>query len=259
MKKIRIIARLDVKGPNVIKGVHLECLRVVGDPGILAQRYYHGGADEILYMDIVASLYGRNNLLDIVHKASEKIFVPLTVGGGIRTLEDIRALLLAGADKIALNTAVTKSPEFITKAAEKFGSQCIVISIEAKQTKPGCWEAYTDNGRERTGLDVIKWARRVEALGAGEILVTSIDQEGVKNGFDLELMRAVSSAVSLPLISSGGAGTMDHITKCARETYVDAIALASVLHYNTLAIGDVKAMLHQEGVSVRRILSEHHS
>ncbi len=182
MKKVRIIARLDVKGQNVIKGVHLECLRVIGKPGELAEKYYLEGADELLYIDIVASLYRRDNLLNIVNQASDKIFIPFTVGGGIRTLEDIKEFLKAGADKVAINTAATKDPNLLAKAARMFGSQCIVLSIEAKFRNDNKWEAFTDNGREKTGLDVVEWAKQGEELGAGEILLTSIDQEGTKKG-----------------------------------------------------------------------------
>src|SRR3989338_10018352 len=206
MKK-RIIARLDVKGPNVIKGIQFECLRVMGKPEDLAREYYLQGADELIYLDTVASLYQRNNLLNIVRQASENIFIPFTAGGGVRSISDIRSLLSAGAEKVAINTAATKNPNLIRQAARMFGSQCIVLSIEAKQIAPGRWEAYTDNGRNRTGLDVLKWAKRAEYLGAGEILLTSVDMEGTERGFDLELVEAVSKAVSIPVIASGGAGS----------------------------------------------------
>ena len=236
MKKIRIIARLDVKGSNVIKGVHLECLRVVGKPGELAEKYYLGGADELIYIDVVASLYGRENLLNIVNQASDKIFIPFTVGGGVRTTDNIREFLKAGADKVAINTAATKNPGLIKEAAKMFGSQCIVVSIEAKKIGAGKWEAYTDNGREKTGLDVIEWIKKIEDLGAGEILLTSIDAEGTKKGFDLELIDAVSETVSIPLIASGGAGTVDHISDCITKGKADAVAIASMFHYNLRTI-----------------------
>jgi len=253
MKKVRIIARMDVKGPNVIKGVQLECLRIVGKPGELAEKYYQQGADELLYIDIVASLYGRQNLLDIVQQASDKIFIPFTVGGGIRTLNDIREFLRAGADKVAINTAATKHPELIKEAARMFGSQCIVASIEAKKVHEEKWEAYTDNGREKTGLDVIEWARKVEELGAGEILITSIDAEGTKKGFDVELIKEVTAAVSIPVIASGGAGKVEHFSICMRECNVDAIAAAAVLHYNELTIKDIKQYISKQGKEVRKI------
>lgn len=252
MKKLRIIARLDVKGQNVIKGVHLECLRVVGKPGELAEKYYLGGADELIYMDIVASLYGRKNLLDIVNQASDKIFIPFTVGGGIRTIKDIKEFLKAGADKVAINTAATKNPKLVRKAAKTFGSQCIVASIEAKKVMEDKWEAYTDNGREKTGLDVIKWAKKLEELGAGEILLTSIDMEGTKKGFDLEIIKRVSEVVSIPLIASGGAGNSSHISNCIIEGKVNAVAIASVLHYNLLTIGEIKGYLSKQGIEVRK-------
>lgn len=252
MKKTRIIARMDVKGPNVIKGVNLECLRVVGKPDEMAETYYLNGADELIYMDIVASLYRRDNLLEIVNKASDKIFIPFTVGGGIRNLEDIRLFLKAGADKVAINTAITKNPLFITEAAKRFGSQCIVASIEAKKKGPETWEAYTDNGREKTGLDVIDWARKAEELGAGEILLTSVDKEGTKKGFDIELIRKVTEQVSIPVIASGGAGSTQDVAECIKEGKADAVALASVLHYKNLRIPDMKDELAQKGIEVRQ-------
>lgn len=253
MKKVRVIVRLDVKGPNVIKGVHLECLRIVGKPGELAEKYYLQGADELTYMDIVASLYGRQNLLNIAHQASDRIFIPFTVGGGVRTIDDIKDFLKAGADKVAMNTAATKKPELIREAAKMFGSQCIVSSIEAKKVGEGKWEAYTDNGREKTGLDVIEWAKKVEELGAGEILLTSIDMEGTKKGFDLELIKKVSEVISIPLIASGGAGNVDHISDCIIKGKVNAVAMAAVLHYNLLTIKEIKEHLSNQGILVRKI------
>ena len=252
MKKIRVIARLDVKGQNVIKGVHLECLRIVGKPYELANAYYLQGADELIYVDIVASLYGRQNLLHIVDKASDSIFIPLTVGGGIRTVEDIKEFLKVGADKVAINTAITKRPELITEGAKIFGSQCIVASIEAKKIGENKWEAYTDNGREKTGLDVLDWAKEVEKRGAGEILLTSIDMEGTKKGYDLELLKQISSSVSIPVIASGGAGNFNHFTKCLTETDVDALAVATMLHYNIATIEQIKENLSKNRVEVRK-------
>ena len=225
MANIRLIARLDIKGPNLIKGIHLEGLRVVGDPQQYAQDYYQAGVDELIYMDIVASLYGRNNLADIVKRTAENVFVPLTVGGGVRSGDDVRTLLRAGADKVAINTAATRRPELITEVAHKFGSQCMVLSIEAKRSSPGKWEAYIDNGREHTGLDVVEWARRGVELGAGEILLTSVDQEGTRKGFDCHLVEAVSSAVSIPVIASGGMGSSDHLVDAVRAG-ADAVAMA---------------------------------
>ncbi len=251
MKKIRIIPRLDVKGPNVIKGIHLECLRVVGKPGEFAERYYLSGADELLYIDIVASLYRRENLLNIVHEASDKIFIPFTVGGGIRTIDDIREFLKAGADKVAINTAATINPDLIAKASHTFGSQCIVLSIEAKKQGEEKWEAYTNNGRERTGLDVIEWAKRGEELGAGEILLTSIDQEGTKKGFDLELISRVIEEISIPVIVSGGAGCIEDIITCIKKCKADSIAIASILHYNMTTIPEIKNELKKYDIPVR--------
>jgi len=251
MVKVRIIARLDVKGPNVIKGVNLECLRVVGKPGELTEKYYLQGADELIYIDIVASLYGRQNLLNIVHQASDKIFIPFTVGGGIRSIDDIRQFLKAGADKVAINTAATKNPELIREAAKTFGSQCIVSSIEAKKIAEGKWEAYTDNGREKTGLDVIEWAKKVEELGAGEILLTSIDQEGTKKGFDLELVKQVAKVTNIPLVVSGGAGNPEHLAKVIEEGQVDGVTVSSLLHYNLTNIPAIKEYLKMKNIGVR--------
>lgn len=250
MKKVRIIPRLDVKGPNVVKGIHLEGLRIVGKPGEMAKKYYEDGADELLYMDIVASLYGRNNLVDIVKQASDAIFIPLTVGGGIRSIEDINTLLRAGADKVAINTAATKDSLLITKAAKMFGSQCIVVSIEAQYHGNGNWEAYTDNGREKTGLNVIEWAERVTELGAGEILITSIDREGTEKGYDIELIKKLSP-LPIPVIACGGAGKVEHIIDCIKYGKPDAISLASILHYKKKSIPDIKKSLFENGISVR--------
>ncbi|HYD03337.1 MAG TPA: imidazole glycerol phosphate synthase subunit HisF [Alphaproteobacteria bacterium] len=238
----RIIARLDVKGPNVVKGVHLEGLRIIGNPYELAKRYEEQGADEIIYIDTVASLYGRDNLVEIVKKTTKDIFIPITVGGGIRTLEDINDLLKCGADKVAINTAAINNPQIITKAAERFGSQCIVVSIEAKRREEHGivkWEAYTENGRERTHKDVIEWIKEAIKLGAGEILLTSIDCEGVKKGFDSELIDEASKVCTIPLIISGGAGNLAHIEEAFKKG-VDAVSLASVLHYKTLTVSEIK-------------------
>ena len=199
-KYVRIIPRLDIKGPNLVKGIHLEGLRVLGKPEKFARHYYEQGADELVYMDVVASLYGRNNLLDIVAKTSREIFIPLTVGGGLRTIKDIQAVLRAGADKVALNTAAIRRPELIREAAKRFGSSTIVISIEAIKKSDGRYEAYTDNGREKTGVDVFDWALKAVELGAGEIMITSIDQEGTGHGFDIALTRKIAEAVNIPVI-----------------------------------------------------------
>jgi cyclase len=251
MPPLRLIARLDIKGPNVVKGIHLEGLRVVGDPGALARRYYEAGIDEILYIDIVASLYGRNNILSIVEAAARDIFVPLTVGGGLRSVEDIVEALRHGADKVAINTAAIARPGFVREAAEALGSQCIVVSIEAKQRGPGRWEAFTENGREATGVDALDWAVEAERLGAGELLVTSIDREGTKKGFDIALLKAIRERVRIPVIASGGAGAPAHLETALREQSADAVACASVLHYETHGVPEIKRELQAAGLEVR--------
>lgn len=253
---IRIIPRLDIKGPNVVKGVHLEGLRVVGDPAEHARRYYEEGADELLYMDIVASLYGRNNLLGIVERAAADIFIPLTVGGGVRSLDDVYKLLRAGADKVAVNTAAIRNPGFIREAARSFGSQCIVVSIEAKRQASGGWEALTDNGRERTGVDAQEWARRAADLGAGEILVTSVDREGTLKGYDLELTAALATTVPIPVIACGGAGSPAHALAAVREGRADAVSLASILHFKRCGLRELKEALLAGGAPVRRPIAE---
>lgn len=230
----RIIPRLDVKGPNLVKGVHLEGLRVLGKPDRFARVYYEEGADELLFMDIVASLYGRNSLLDIVRRTAAEIFIPLTVGGGIRSLDDMRDALRAGADKVAINTAAVRDPQLVRQASRRFGSSTIVVSIEAMRQPSGTWEAFTDNGRERTGLDAVEWASRVAEAGAGEILLTSIDREGTGRGYDLELTRAVADAVDVPLIAGGGAGGIADVAAVIEDAGASAACVASILHYNVL-------------------------
>jgi cyclase len=252
MSNVRLIARLDIKGPNLIKGIHLEGLRVVGDPQAFAERYYHEGIDELIYMDIVASLYGRNNLTDIVRHTADRIFMPLTVGGGIRSPDDVRDLLRAGADKIAINTAAMRRPELISEIARRFGSQCVVLSIEAKRRNDGGWEAYVDNGREKTGMDVVEWARRGEQLGAGEILVTSVDQEGTRKGMDCNLVRAITDAVKLPVIASGGAGSPADVVKAVTEGHADAVAMADILHYGRHSLSAIRTAAIEAGIHVRR-------
>jgi len=251
MSNIRLIARLDIKGPNLIKGIHLEGLRVIGSPNEHALRYYLQGADELIYMDCVASLYGRNHLGDIIKAAAQNIFVPMTVGGGIRSVEDATQILRAGADKVAVNTAAIANPQLISDIARSFGSQCMVLSIEAKQVGPGQWQAFTDNGREYTGLDVIEWAKRGVAMGAGEILLTSIDREGTRKGFDIELVKAVTQEVSVPVIASGGMGKPEDIIDVVREGGADAIAMADILHYKRAEIGEIRAIAKSAGLSVR--------
>jgi len=248
---IRLIARLDIKGPNLIKGIHLEGLRVVGDPQEYARRYYEAGADELVYMDIVASLYGRNNLTEIVKRAAQDIFIPMTVGGGVRSVDDAKQLLRAGADKIAVNTAAIARPELITEISRRFGSQCMVLSIEAKQVGENKWEAYTDNGRERTGVDVVEWAIKGCELGAGEILLTSVDREGTRKGFDVALVRAVATAVPIPVIASGGMGTTEHLVEVIKIGEADAVAMADVLHYNRISMSQIREAAIAAHIPVR--------
>lgn len=251
VKNIRLIARLDIKGPNLIKGIHLEGLRVIGSPSEHALRYYQQGVDELIYMDCVASLYGRNHLGDIVKSAARDIFVPMTVGGGIRSVDDATQILRAGADKVAVNTAAVANPQLITDIARRFGSQCMVLSIEAKQVGPERWEVYTDNGRERTGLDVVEWVKRGVAQGAGEVLLTSVDREGTRKGFDVALVRAVTSAVSVPVIASGGMGKPEDLLEAVCEGGADAVAMADILHYKRADIGEIRAVAQAAGLGVR--------
>jgi cyclase len=252
VKNIRLIARLDIKGPNLIKGIHLEGLRIIGSPNEYALRYYLQGADELIYMDCVASLYGRNHLGDIVKAAAKDIFVPMTVGGGIRSVDDATAILRDGADKVAVNTAAVANPQLITDIALRFGSQCMVLSIEAKEVAPERWEVYTDNGRERTGLDVIEWAKLGVAMGAGEILLTSVDREGTKKGFDVSLTRAVTAVVSVPVIASGGMGKPEDLIAVVSEGGADAGAMADILHYNRASIGDIRLVAESAKLGVRQ-------
>jgi cyclase len=251
VRNVRLIARLDIKGSNLIKGVHLEGLRVVGKPSEYALHYYEQGVDELLYMDCVASLYGRNHLGDIVRSAAENIFVPMTVGGGIRSVDDATQILRAGADKVAVNTAAVSNPQLISDIARRFGSQCMVLSVEAKQIAPMRWEVYTDNGRERTGLDVIDWVKRSVSMGAGEILLTSIDREGTRKGFDIDLVSAVTNEVSVPVIASGGMGMIEDCVTVARDGCADAVAMADILHYKRATVGDIRAHAKAAGLSVR--------
>ena len=253
MSNLRIIPRLDIKGKNLIKGVQLEGLRVMGDPQEFAIRYYEAGADELVYMDIVASLYGRNNLSDIIRRAADQVFIPITVGGGIRSVDDARHILRSGADKVAINTAAIARPDLISEVARHFGSQAMVLSIEAKQVAQGKWEAYTDNGRERTGLDVLQWARRGVEMGAGEILLTSVDREGTRKGFDIDLIRQVSEAATVPVIASGGMGSIEDFLMAAQFGLADGISMADTLHYNRLQLGDIRAAALKAGLAVRQI------
>lgn len=250
MARLRIIPRLDIKGQNLIKGIRLEGLRVVGDPHAFALRYYAQGADELVFMDVVASLYQRNNLTDIIARAADRVFIPITVGGGIRSLADVDMLLRSGADKVAINTAAIKQPELITQVARRYGAQCMVLSVEAKQRAAGRWEAYTDNGREPTGLDVVEWVERAVALGAGEVLLTAVDREGTRKGLDLELLRAITSRVEVPVISSGGFGPVEDLAAAA-QAGASGVAIADALHWGRTTIAQLKQQADAVGVEVR--------
>lgn len=251
MKSIRLIARLDVKGPNLVKGIQLEGLRKLGDPNEFARRYYAAGIDEILYIDIVASLYERNSLLDLVRQTTADVFIPITVGGGIRSVEDVRQALRAGADKVAINTAAIRRPELIREVAQTFGSQCLVLSIQAKRSGPGVWEAYMENGREHTGKDAVAWAREACELGAGEILLMSVDQEGTAKGFDVDLVRQVSRVVSIPVIAGGGMGSVADLIEVVRDAGADAVAMAHVLHYGVCDLEEIRREALRCGLRVR--------
>jgi cyclase len=248
MNKIRIIPRLDIKGPNLVKGIHLEGLRVLGKPEKYAKFYYKNGADELFFQDAVASLYERNSLSDIISKTAKEIFIPLTVGGGIRTIQDIKNVLRAGADKVAINTAAVKNPEFIKEASLKFGSSTIVVAIEAIKQYNGQYLAYTDNGREESSFEVVSWARRVEELGAGEIVITSVDKEGTGEGFDLKLIKMIAETVSIPVIAHGGCSGPQDAAKIIIEGGADAVAVSSILHYKAIAeINSVYESFEVEG------------
>lgn len=252
MTNLRLIGRLDVKAPYLIKGVQFEGLRKLGDPGKFARKYYEQGIDEIIYIDAVASLYERNTIVDLVRHTAENVFIPITVGGGVSSVEDARTLLKAGADKIAINTAAVRRPELITEMAEEFGSQCMVLSIQAKRQN-GHWEAYSDQGREHTGLDAVEWAQRGQTLGAGEILLTSVDRDGTRSGFDLAVTRAVTSTVTIPVIASGGMGAFEHLLEAVRDAGAHAVAMAHVLHYERMAIPQIRDMALAAGLPVRQL------
>jgi len=251
MLKVRIIPCLDVKDGRVVKGVNFVDLRDAGDPVEQAQVYDRAGADELCFLDITASHEDRDIIFDVVSRTAEACFMPLTVGGGVRTVEDIRKLLLAGADKVSINTAAVHNPEFVREAAEKFGSQCIVVAIDAKATGPGRWEVFTHGGRNPTGIDAVEWAKRMEAYGAGEILLTSMDKDGTRSGFDIGLTRAISDAVRIPVIASGGVGNLDHLVEGARDGGASAVLAASIFHFGEHSIGDAKMHMDAAGVPVR--------
>lgn len=256
MKNIRVIARLDIKGPHLVKGIQFEGLRKLGDPNEFSKKYYEQGIDELIYIDIVASLYERNNLTDIVKQTTENVFIPITVGGGIRSLKDVRELLRAGADKVAINTAALKRPELIREIANHFGSQCMVLSIQAKKVGEKKWVAYYDCGREKTEIDVVKWAQKAYELGAGEILLTSIDKEGTQSGFDYELVKEVSATVPIPVIASGGMGELSDFAEVVKKGEADAVAIGSVLHYNKTTISDIKKFAETEKIMVRGLVCQ---
>ncbi len=247
---LRIIPRLDIKAPNLVKGIRLEGLRVLGKPSDFAKNYFEQGADELYYQDIVASLYQRNSIGELVSETADQLLVPLTVGGGIRELEDIQKILRAGADKVCINTAAVARPSFISEAARVFGSQCIVVAIETIRQPGGGWKAFTDNGREHTQLDAYEWALRAVELGAGELLLTSVDQEGTFKGFDLEFIGRLATTVPVPVVAHGGAGTLDHLIEVARLG-VDGIAIAGLLHYGKVTVRQIKEHLHAAGIEVR--------
>ncbi|MCL6612253.1 MAG: imidazole glycerol phosphate synthase subunit HisF [Peptococcaceae bacterium] len=247
----RIIPCLDVTGGRVVKGTNFINLRDAGDPVELAAFYDRQGADELVFLDITASAEGRKTVLDMVYRTAGEVFIPFTVGGGISTLEDIRAMLSAGADKVSINTAAVRDPDLVARASARFGSQCIVVAIDARRSGPGRWEVYIHGGRTPTGIDAVEWARRVESLGAGEILLTSMDRDGTKDGYDLELTRAISGALKIPVIASGGVGTLDHIVAGLTEGGADAALAASIFHFGEYSIAAVKEYLRERGVPVR--------
>lgn len=247
----RIIPCLDVKAGRVVKGVNFVSLRDAGDPVEIARRYDEQGADEITFLDITASSDERDIILHIVEACAEQVFIPLTVGGGVRVVADVRRLLNAGADKVSMNTAAVQNPQLVADASSKVGSQCIVVAIDAKQVEPGRWEVFTHGGRKATGLDAIEWALQVQGLGAGEILLTSMNRDGTKSGFDLALTRALSDAVSIPVIASGGVGTLEHLAAGVLEGHADAVLAASIFHYGEYTVREAKEYMKSRGIEVR--------
>jgi len=247
----RIIPCLDVNAGRVVKGVNFVDLRDAGDPVEIARRYDEQGADEITFLDITASSDERDTILHVVEEVAKRVFIPLTVGGGVRSVEDVRRLLNAGADKVSINTAAVNNPQLITDAADKVGSQCIVVAIDAKTVAPGKWHVFTHGGRNDTGFDAVEWAKRVTALGAGEILLTSMDRDGTKSGFDLELTRAVSDAVSIPVIASGGVGNLEHLADGVSIGHADAVLAASIFHFGQHTVREAKELMRARGIEVR--------
>lgn len=247
MLKLRVIPRLDIKGPNLVKGIHLEGLRVLGNPEEFANYYYQNGADELIYMDVVASLFERNSLNDIISKTASKVFIPITVGGGLRTIDDIRNVLRCGADKVSLNTAAINNPKLISEASEIFGRSTIVVAIEAIKERNGDYMCYTDNGREITNKNVFDWAREVESLGAGEILLTSVDKDGTGEGFDLDMIKKVASSISIPLVVHGGFGSLDHLDDISEVGNLSGLTIASSFHYNSVEHVNKHELSENEG------------
>jgi len=247
----RIIPCLDIAAGRVVKGINFVNLRDAGDPVEVAKRYGEQGADEIAFLDITASVETRGLLYQMISDVAEQVFIPLTVGGGVRAVEDVRALLNAGADKVSINTAALKNPQLIAEAAARYGAQAIVVAIDAKQTAPGHWEVFTHGGRHPTGIDAIEWAKEAERLGAGEILLTSMDRDGAKTGFDLALTKAVAAATSIPVIASGGVGTLQHLVDGVKIAGADAVLAASIFHYGEFTVGQAKQAMHDAGVEVR--------
>jgi imidazole glycerol-phosphate synthase subunit HisF len=251
MRKVRLIPRLDIKGSNLIKGVQLEGLRVIGDPNTHALHYYENGADELLYMDSVASLYGRNNLKELISKAVQNVFIPITVGGGIRSIENAYEIFKSGADKIAVNTAAVKEPLLLERLVKEFGSQSIVISIEAKNINNNKWEVYTECGREKTGLDVFEWAKKCVDLGVGEILITSINKEGTRKGFEIDLIQKLTDSINIPIIASGGMGKIEHLFELIEKGNIDAVCMADILHYKRSSIKEIRNECLKKGFCLR--------
>ena len=251
MRSVRVIPCLDVEAGRVVKGVRFVELQEAGDPAVLAQRYDEQGADEVVFLDITASHEERDTIVDVVRRTAEQVFIPLTVGGGVRTVEDARRLLRAGADKVGVNTAAVERPEVVAEIAEEFGAQCVVVAIDARATSPSSFEVYTHGGRRPTGLDAVEWAARAQELGAGEILLTSMDRDGTRDGFDLALTRAVVDATTIPVIASGGVGTLDHLVQGARDGGADAVLAASIFHFGEHTVAEAKEAMTAAGLIVR--------
>ncbi len=252
MRSLRLVARLDIKGPNLIKGVNLEGLKIIGEPNKYALKYYEKGIDELIFMDVVASLYGRNQLGDIIKKATKNIFIPITVGGGIRSVNDANEVLRFGADKIAINSAAIKNPNLIKELANKFGSQSVVLSVEAKKIRNDFWEVYSNNGRERSGLSVTDWIKKGVENGAGEILLTSVDNEGTGKGYDINLAKVALKVTQVPIILSGGMGKINHMIDIVKKTGIEALAIADVFHTNKISVDKVRKSAISYNLKVRK-------